>query len=64
YSPSTFADFAWHAVDLDLTMGTPMLVMDQVIQVQVQVQTPMMAPAMGPAAPVTTTILIDDVWVE
>jgi hypothetical protein len=34
------------------------------IQIQVQLQTPAMAPAMGPVAPVTTTMLVDDVWIE
>jgi hypothetical protein len=65
YPASTFADFGWHDVDLDVpgTIGTP-LVMTEVIQVSVQVLTSAMAPATGPAAPVTTTILVDDVWVE
>jgi hypothetical protein len=65
-SASTFMDFGWHDIELDLTLGAaaPPPQLDSIIQVQVQLQTPMMAPAMGPAAPVPTTILVDDVWIE
>lgn len=63
---SVFADFAWHDIELDLTLGAaaPPPQLDSMIQIQVQIQTQMMAPAMGPTAPVATTILVDDVWIQ
>ena len=67
YDASTFADFGWHDVDLPVPgMGTAaqMLDMTQVIQITVQLITPAMAPATGPAAPVTTTLLLDNVWIQ
>jgi hypothetical protein len=67
YNASTFADFAWHDVDLPVPgMGTADQMLDrtQVIQITVQLITPATAPATGPAAPVTTTLLLDDVWIQ
>jgi hypothetical protein len=52
-------------VDLALPgMGATPIAMDQVIQITVQLITAPMAPATGPAAPVTTTLLLDDVWIQ
>jgi hypothetical protein len=65
YGASTFADFGWHDVDLPMPgSGAMALALDQVIQITVQLVTPMTAPAAGPAAPVTTTMLVDDVWIQ
>ena len=65
YNASTFADFAWHDVNLPIPgAGATPLDMTQVIQITVQLITQMTAPATGPAAPVTTTLLLDDVWIQ
>ena len=62
---SMFADFDWHALELDLTVGggDPPPTLDAMIQVQVQIQVLPMEPDAG-GAPVPTTILVDDIWIE
>jgi hypothetical protein len=63
-SASTFADFAWHDVALDLSAGDPPPTLPSIIQIQVQLQAAGEAPSGGPSAPISTTLLVDDIWIE
>lgn len=67
-SPS-FADGGWHelVVTLEPVMPPPQLgsyVPESVRQIGVQVVAALAAPASGPPAPVSTTIFVDDIWLE
>ena len=60
---STFADFDWHDIELDLTADPPVM-LTAVNQVGIQLVAQTAEPSGGPAAPVTTVAYIDDIWVE
>jgi hypothetical protein len=58
-----FADFGWHELVLDLT-AAPAADLTVVNQIAVQVFALGTPPEGGPAAPVSTQIYIDDIWLE
>ncbi len=62
-SAATFDDFAWHEIVLDLT-ATPAVVLDSVNKLGIQVLAQESRPPSAPAAPMTTVVYIDDVYVE
>jgi hypothetical protein len=61
-SGGIFADGAWHEMIVDLTGNG--FVLTNVKQYGLQVSLKSTAPSAGPVTPVTTTVYLDDLWLE
>jgi hypothetical protein len=60
---AVLSDFGWHELILDLTTGTP-VTLAVVNQLRIQPFVHETAPGGAPAAPATTELYVDDIWVE